>query len=128
MTVIALNSLLANLLKSCLFLNSQDRAQVLEDSEELESVYKMAAVLGDSAVPDNSEEDVDFHFVCFVKSLKNGHIYELDGDQKGPADRGLLLRPDEDMFAEGGLNIVREFIQRENDVNFNFSLMALVLA
>jgi ubiquitin carboxyl-terminal hydrolase L3 len=87
----------------------------------------MAAMLGDSAVPDNAEEEVDFHFICFVKSPKNGHIYELDGDRKGPVDRGPLLGPDEDMLAEGGLNIVREFIQRENEVNFNFSLMALVL-
>jgi len=83
-------------------------------------------MLGDSTVPDNAEEEVDFHFVCFVKSPKNGHIYELDGDRKGPVDRGPLLAPDEDMLAEGGLDIVREFIQRENDVNFNFSLMALV--
>ena len=79
-------------------------------------------------MPDNAEEEVDFHFVCFVKSSKNGHIYELDGDRKGPVDRGILSRPDEDMLAEGCLNIVREFIQRENDVNFNFSLMALMVA
>ena len=122
------NSILANLLESCIPLNPRDRAHILEDSEELESVYNNAARQGDSAIPDNAEEDVDFHFVCFVKSPKNNHIYELDGDRKGPVDRGILSRPDEDMLAEGCLNIVKEFIQRENDVNFNFSLMALVLA
>lgn len=106
----------------------EDRAHVLEDSEELESVYKMAAMLGDSAVPENAEEDIDFHFVCFLKSPKNNHIYELDGDRKCPVDRGPLLRADEDILTEGGLNLVREFIQRENNANFDFSLMALVLA
>lgn len=109
-------------------MNPQDRALVLEDSQELESVYKMAAMQGDSVVPDNAEEEVDFHFVCFVKSPKNGHIYELDGDRKGPVDKGPLSGPNEDMLAEGALSIVRGFIQRENDLNFNFSLMALVLA
>ena len=84
-------------------------------------------MLGDSAVPDDAEEEVDFHFACFAKSLKNGHIFELDGDRKGPVDRGPPLSPEEDMLAEGGLSVVREFIQRENDINFNFSLMALVL-
>lgn len=84
----------------------------------------MVALEGDSAVPINAEDEVDFHFVCFVKSPKTGHVYELDGDRKGPVDRGLLLGPDEDMLAEGGLRIVKEFIQRED--NFNFSLMALV--
>lgn len=62
--------------------------------------------------------------MCFVQSPKTGHVYELDGDRKGPVDRGLLLGPDEDMLAEGGLRIVMEFIEREG--NFNFSLMALV--
>lgn len=84
----------------------------------------MVALQGDSAVPDNAEDEVDFHFVCFVKSPKTGHVYELDGDRKGPVDRGLLLGPDEDMLAEGGLKIIKEYIQRED--NFNFGLMALV--
>ena len=85
-------------------------------------------MLGDSKVPENTEEDVNFHFVCFVRSPKSSHMYELDGDRKGPVDRGPFLRPDEGMLAEGGLNIVRKFIRRENNVDFNFSLMALVLA
>lgn len=84
----------------------------------------MVALESDSAVPINAEDEVDFHFVWFVKSPKTGHVYELDGDRKGPVDRGFLLGPDEDMLAEGGLRIVKEFIQRED--NFNFSLMALV--
>ena len=36
-------------------------------------------------------EEVDFRFVCFVKSNKNSRIYELDGDRKCPTDKGIVL-------------------------------------
>ncbi len=52
----------------------------------------------------------------------------MDGDRKGPLDRGALLGPDEDVLSEGGINIVRKFIEREEDGNSNFSLLALVSA
>jgi ubiquitin carboxyl-terminal hydrolase L3 len=107
-------------------LKPEDRALVLEDSKELESLYNVAALQGDSIPPTNPEDEVDFHFVCFVKSHINGHIYELDGDRKGPVDKGVVLGPDEDILTARGLSVVREFIQRERDGNFSFSLMALV--
>ena len=75
--------------------------------------------------PTNAEDEVDFHFVCFVKSNKNSRIYELDGDRKCPIDKGILLVGD-DMLAENGLNIVRDFIQRERSGSVGFNLMALV--
>ena len=37
-----------------------------------------------------AEDEVDFHYVCFVKSSKTGHLYELGGDRKGPVDHGIL--------------------------------------
>ncbi len=114
---------MANLLETCLPLNPHERALILEKSEELESIYMRAAIKGDTSVPTNAEEEVDFHYVCFVKSTKNSRIYELDGDRKCPIDKGILLASGEDMLAEGGLNIMREFIHRER--NFGFSLMAL---
>ena len=107
-------------------LTPKDLALVLEDSKELESVYKVAALQGDSISPINSEDEVDFHFVCFIKSHKNDHIYELDGDWKGPVDKGVVLGPDEDILTARGLSVAREFIQRERDGNSSFSLMALV--
>jgi ubiquitin carboxyl-terminal hydrolase L3 len=48
----------------------------------------------------------------------------LDGDKKGPLDKHIMLREDEDMLSENALKVVREFIQREK-TNLNFSLMAL---
>ena len=116
---------MANLLETCLPLNPRERALTLEKSEELESVYTAAAMKGDTSVPTNAEEEVDFHFVCFVKSNKNSRIYELDGDRKCPIDKGIVLACGDDMLAGGGLGIVREFIQREKSGDSGFSLMAL---
>jgi ubiquitin carboxyl-terminal hydrolase L3 len=103
-----------------------DRALVLEDSEDLETAYADAAVRGDSDVPSNAEDEVDFHYICFVQSHKSGRIYEMDGDKKGPVDTGVILREDEDLLSERGLRLVKEFIQRENGENPNFCLLALV--
>jgi ubiquitin carboxyl-terminal hydrolase L3 len=119
------NSTFANLFAACLPLNPEDRALALEASGELESAHAEAVMQGDSSVPDNAEDEVDFHYVSFVKSHKNGHLYQMDGDRKGPIDRGPLLSPGEDILAEGALNVIREFIQREEGGSPKFSLLAL---
>ncbi len=104
-----------------------DRAQLLENDAELESAYSMVALQGDSEVPENPEVEVDFHYVCFVKSHNDGHLYEMDGDRKGPVDRGLL-GSDQDVLDERSLDLIREFIQREDGGNTNFSLLVLAPA
>ncbi|KAF6229421.1 hypothetical protein HO133_007537 [Letharia lupina] len=52
--------------------------------------YRTAALQGESDVPENAEDEVNIRYVCFVKSSKTGHLYELDGDRKGPVDHGIL--------------------------------------
>ena len=74
-----------------------DRAQILENNEEIESAYRFAAQQGGSKLPTNSEDEVDFRYVCLVKSHKDGRLHEMDGDQKGLVDRGLP-GPDEDVL------------------------------
>ena len=83
----------------------QERTLVLENSRKLEDAHKSAAVPGDSKVPDSAEDEVDFHYVCFVKSHKSGWLYELDGDRKGPVHREHFLGPGEDVLAQGGLDV-----------------------
>ena len=78
-------------------------------------------------MPENAEDEVDFHYVCFVKSSKTGHLYELDGDRKGPVDHGSL-GVGEDILSGGALSIIQKFFGRENGQNVNFSLLALVSA
>ena len=123
-TTLVPGSHLHHLLERCQPLGPLDRAEALENDSELESDYKMIATRGSSEVPENPEDGVDFHYVCFVKSSKNGHLYELDGDRKGPKDRGLL-KPNDDVLSEGGRNAIKEFIQREQGHNSNFGLLAL---
>lgn len=120
------DSHLAHLLASCTPLKPLDRATLLEDDEQLESAYKAAALQGDSEVPGNPEDEVDFHYVCFVKSHKNGHLYELDGDRKGPVDWGRLDSED-DVLSEKGLGVIREFIGGISR-GVGFSLLALAPA
>jgi ubiquitin carboxyl-terminal hydrolase L3 len=115
---------LSHLLASCRPLKPLDRAQILENDEELESAYRFVALEGDSKAPTNPENEVDFHYVCFVKSTKDGHLYEMDGDRKGPVDRGLL-GSEKDVLDKHCLNVIREFIQREDGGDMNFSLLVL---
>ncbi|KAL7275886.1 ubiquitinyl hydrolase 1 [Rhizina undulata] len=118
------DSALSRLLEKAIPLPPLERAKVLEDSHELESAHKDAATQGSSVVPD-AEADVDLHYVCFVKSKKNNHLYELDGRRKGPLDRGDL--GDEDVLSDKAVEIVQGFIDREKESGrLDFSLVALV--
>lgn len=100
---------------------------MLEDDAELESAYRMVALQGDSEVPQNPEDEVDFHYVCFVRSHRDGHLYEMDGDREGPVDRGSLAA-EEDVLAERSLNVIRDFMKREDGLNASFNLLVLAPA
>lgn len=114
---------LARLLKEAIPLTPDARAELVECSDALESAHQAAASTGASAVPD-AQDDVDLHYICFVKSSVNNHLYELDGSRNGPLDRGDLGQ--DDVLSEGALQIVKGFIEREEGRNLNFSLVALV--
>ena len=117
---------LATLLAQAIPLKPAARAELVESSDALESAHQSAAKQGSSAVPD-AQDDIDLHYICFVKSSKNDHLYELDGSRKGPLDRGYL-GPENDVLSERALQAVKGFIQREKGENINFSLVALAPA
>jgi ubiquitin carboxyl-terminal hydrolase L3 len=105
-------------------LSPMERAKALEDSDELEAAHKSAATQGDSAVP-NAEDEVELHYVCFVKSNKDNHLYELDGRRKGPLDRGDIGE-NGDVLSEQATAVVQSFIDREKATGrLDFSLVAL---
>ncbi|KAF7342114.1 Ubiquitin carboxyl-terminal hydrolase [Mycena venus] len=114
-------SLFARFLSSCIPYNPEKRAQALEESLDIAEAHRRAANQGSTAVP-RAEDEVNFHYVCFVKSPLNGHLYDLDGDKNGPVDRDAFLEGDRDMLS-AGLKLVRSYIK---DGNPNFQLMALV--
>ncbi|KAK7750062.1 ubiquitinyl hydrolase 1 [Diatrype stigma] len=116
------HSHLFKLVEKCKDLGPKERAAVLEEDEELELAYEEVALQGDSEAPENPEDEVDFHYVCFVRSHKDGHIYELDGDRKAPVNWGASA--ENDMLAGKGLGVIKQFtMQVESDTGF--SLLAL---
>jgi ubiquitin carboxyl-terminal hydrolase L3 len=120
------NSDLAKLVQDAIPLNPQARADLLYESAALESAHQSAAGGGDTSAPD-AEDNVDLHYVCFVKSQEN-NLWELDGRRKGPLNRGNLSA-DEDVLSEQALDLgVRSFLKRESEAgggDLRFSLITL---
>ncbi|KAJ7662165.1 hypothetical protein DFH06DRAFT_1398184, partial [Mycena polygramma] len=71
-------------------------------------------------------DEVPGHYLCFVRSPKDGHISELDGGKNGPVDHDEFLGGDRDMLS-GGLKLVQDFVRSKLDpANPHFHLVALV--
>ncbi|KAL4806428.1 hypothetical protein BDV18DRAFT_139474 [Aspergillus unguis] len=117
---------LETLLKEAEGLGPIERADLLYESKALESAHADAAKLGDTQAP-GAEDDVDLHFVAFVKG-SDGRLWELDGRRKGPLERGVL-GPDEDALSEKALELgVRRFLSVEakgGNPDLRFSLVSL---
>lgn len=93
------------------------RADLLYESEELENAHADAAKLGDTTAPP-ADENVDLHFVAFVKGL-DGTLWELDGRRKGPLARGTL-GDNEDVLSETALGLgLRKFLSKGSDLRFS---------
>ncbi|KAH8765221.1 hypothetical protein F5882DRAFT_304002 [Hyaloscypha sp. PMI_1271] len=103
-----------------------ERADLLYNSQALERAHQSAAVEGQSTAP-NAEDNIDLHYVCFVKDERN-NLWEMDGRRKGPLDRGHL-GPDDDVLSEKALELgVRKFLKREEEAGggeLRFSLITL---
>jgi ubiquitin carboxyl-terminal hydrolase L3 len=68
---------------------------------------------------------VELHYVCFVKSVKDNHLYELDGRRKGPLDRGHIGES-ADVLSEEATKVIQGFMDREKESGrLEFSLIAL---
>ncbi|KAH6882945.1 hypothetical protein BKA58DRAFT_374168 [Alternaria rosae] len=118
------DSIIAQLLNSSLTRNSDELAKALEKDDGLERAYGGVAIKGDTEAPLNAEDEVDYHYIAFVKSAKDSHLYQFDGDRKSPIDLGTLTA-DEDVLSEKCLSVIRGMMASEEQ-NPNFSLMALV--
>lgn len=117
---------LERLLKQAIPLKPMERADLLYNSQALESAHASAAQKGDSTAPE-AEASVDLHFVAFVKS-ETGELWELDGRRKGPLMRGQLEK-DDDVLSERGLEMgVKAFLKREEEAGggeLRFSVVML---
>lgn len=103
-----------------------ERADLLYNSQALETAHQSAASQGQSNAPD-AEDNIDLHYVCFVKDEKD-NLWEMDGRRKGPLNRGVLSA-DEDVLSERALDLgVRRFLKREEEAGggeLRFSLISL---
>lgn len=114
-------------IKAAVPLKPRERATLIEESDALERAHQSAAAGGDTAAP-QAEDNVDLHYVCFVKSEETGSLWEMDGRRKGPLNRGQL-KGDEDVLSEAALEKgVRAFLKREQEAgggDLRFSLIVL---
>jgi len=118
-------SLIDRIKKEVTPLKQAPRAQYLYDSEELEAAHQSHAQKGDSAPPENPELwDDPHHFVTFAKG-KDGQLWELEGDRKGPVARGQL-GADEDVLSETAYKLGMGKVLEQGKENLRFS--AIVLA
>lgn len=97
-----------------------DRANYLQNSPELDLIYRNAALSG-SSEPPAADADIDHHYICLVRHL--GSLYELDGDRNGPIYR-VNVEDDKDILSERGFNILKMYMN--SCPEGSFSLLALV--
>ncbi|ORY65565.1 uncharacterized protein BCR38DRAFT_433147 [Pseudomassariella vexata] len=113
---------LDKLIKSAIPLPPAERSRLIEGTRALASAHQEAASQGATAAPD-AQDDVDLHYVCFVKT-EDGTLWELDGRRKGPIARGKL-EGDEDVLSEKALLWgPLKFLEREG-ADMRFSCVAL---
>ncbi|KAI2472970.1 ubiquitin carboxyl-terminal hydrolase [Annulohypoxylon bovei var. microspora] len=94
------NTPLHNLITASIPLPPTQRSALLERTPELATAHQEAASQGATTAPD-AQDDVDLHYVCFVKT-EDGTLWELDGRRKGPIARGKL-EESEDVLSEKAL-------------------------
>ncbi|KAL5348876.1 hypothetical protein ACLOAV_006301 [Pseudogymnoascus australis] len=118
---------LAKIREQAVPLKMAERAQLLYDSKELEDAHQSVAEMGDTAAPSAEEGDkLSGHFVTFVK--EGGKLWELEGDRKGPIERGQLGE-EYDVLSEGaverGIGRVIRLERERGSGDLRFSVIAL---
>lgn len=99
-----------------------ERSKLIEQTQALASAHHEAASQGATAAPD-AQDDVDLHYVCFVKT-NDGTLWELDGRRKGPIARGKLAE-EEDVLSVSALQWgPLKFLEREG-ADMRFCCVAL---
>lgn len=119
------NSDLDKIRKLAIPLKMAERAEMLYNNQAFEEAHKSVEQEGDSYT-DAQVEREGGHFVSFVKS--GGRLWELEGDRKGPLDRGAL-DDDEDVLSpkalEFGIKRIIEMSKGEAGEEMLFSSIAL---
>ncbi|KAI8378922.1 hypothetical protein BD560DRAFT_366167 [Blakeslea trispora] len=108
--------LLRDLIEKAKPMSIEERVELLENSTELASVHASAAHEGQTEAP-STEDDVDLHFICFVKV--NEHLYELDGRKPFPINHGKCSN-----LVESAAEVMQQYMARDLEET-QFSAIAL---
>ena len=107
-------------------LRMTERANMLYNSVPFELAHKSVEEAGDTLATSAATEHVGQHFVAFVKT--EGKLWELEGDRKGPLERGSLA-DGEDVLSPQALEMgLKRIMRLESDAggeDLRFSCIAL---
>lgn len=96
-----------------------ERAQILEQSIEIDRVHETFAQEGQTAAP-NPNEEVDLHFVCFIHH--DGKLLQLDGRRDAPVVHGASSG--ETLLRDACTVVQEQFMQRD-PTELRFNMLAL---
>lgn len=101
-----------------MLLTPEQRAEALEDDDEIEQAHEAAASSGDSKQAEDLSS-VNLHFVALVNV--NGTLYELDGRKEFPIPHGPTS---EETMLNDAAGVVKIFMERD-PTNLMFTICAL---
>eukprot|EP00026_Physarum_polycephalum_P015599 Phypoly_transcript_16318.p1 GENE.Phypoly_transcript_16318~~Phypoly_transcript_16318.p1 ORF type:complete len:264 (+),score=44.48 Phypoly_transcript_16318:105-794(+) len=107
-----------NFLNKTKGLTPAQRAEALVEDEEIDGAHSLFASQGQSRAP-GADEDVDLHFVAFVKV--DGNLYELDGRKPFAVNHG----PSESVL-EDATRVIQKLVELNPTGDLRFNVMALV--
>lgn len=115
-------SFLGHFLEKTSDMNPVQRGAHLENppigQPNIDSIHKIAALEGDSAVP-SLEEEINLHFVALVQ--RGGQLWELDGRRSGPVSHG---KSSKDTFLSDCAQMIQQkYVNKSSSITF--SVMAI---
>lgn len=114
---------LAHLLSQARSVPAEARPDVLVQCEALRNAHATTAAQGQTTAPD-ADDDVDLHFIAFVRSASSGALIELDGRQsRGPIVRLPHIEADE-LLPKAAAYIQQHYMAADTD-QVQFNLIAL---
>jgi len=96
------------------------RAQALEEDDDIEEKHQTVASDPDAKSDVNNEFNDNLHFNCFV--CVDNVLYELDGRKKRPINHG---HSSPSTLLQDAVKVVKQFISRDpKEVRWNLTALA----
>eukprot|EP00042_Codosiga_hollandica_P030471 m.177138 g.177138 ORF g.177138 m.177138 type:complete len:260 (+) comp53366_c0_seq3:1287-2066(+) len=116
--VLAPGGFLAQFLEKARRVSPDERAALLEQSEEIAQAHEESAHEGQTEAPE-PEELVNLHFIAFTNH--QGQLLQLDGCRQGPISHGPT---NQETFLRDVAQIAKEFMARDPE-EMRFTVIAL---